>query len=491
MDKQRPHIIVIFGDDIGYGDFACYNPESKIPTPHIDELAGEGMRFTDAHSASAVCTPSRYGLLTGQYCFRSPLKRSVLCGYEPPLIEQGRETVASLLQSVGYRTACIGKWHVGMGFHAKPGETLDFGRQLPWGVPTREFEEKIDFSRPMFGGPTDLGFDTFFGTVGCSTCQPPYAFVEGDAFTTGKFHYDDSATPQKRPGMTAEGWDNKEADLRFVERAVSVIRESARENAPLFMYLCPSAAHEPCTEEDTPEIARGRSSAGHRGDLVWLFDYMVGQVVGALKETGMWDNTLLLVTSDNGGLPGDRLPVPEGSKDAFAFESYGHKANGDLRGYKSHIWEGGHREPLVVTWPGHVQPGSLCAGPVCLTDFYETFREIVGAPRKTTGGEDSFSMLDMLLDPDAPARRDHIIHHSQTGVFSLREGDWKLIFECVSSGGWPPPTDRKSPVPGGPGQLYNLKDDPAEEHNLYAERPDIVSRMAARLMAFKNAGRSA
>lgn len=487
MDK--PDIILILADDIGYGDFGCFNSESRIPTPNLDYLAKIGMSFADSHSASAVCTPSRYGVLTGRYCFRSPLKRSVLVGYEPPLIEPERMTIASLLKSQGYRTGCVGKWHVGMGFQAKDGMALDFQRPLPWGEPKRAFEEKIDFNKPMFGGPNDLGFDTFFGTVGCSTCQPPYAFVRNRNFTTHDFVYKADHTPQMRPGIAATDWENDQADIVFLNEAVSFIEESAKSPDPMFLYFCPSAAHEPCTYKDTPEIARGKSNAGFRGDLVWLFDHMVGQIIETLKRTGRYDNTLLIVTSDNGALPGDRCePQPD---NPFIFATYGHKSNGDLRGYKSHIWEGGHRTPLLINWPGHTKPGSVCSSLVCLTDFFETFREITHSPFISDAGEDSFSILPMLEDPTSPSHRDHIVHHSQTGVFSLRRGKWKLIFECQSSGGWPPPTDRLSPVQGQDGQLYDIEADPYETTNVFDQYPEIVSKMSLELLQLKNDTRTA
>lgn len=484
-----PDIVLILADDIGYGDFSSFNPESKIPTPNLDALAKTGMRFTDAHAASAVCTPSRYGVLTGRYCFRSPLVRSVLAGYEPPLIEHGRMTIASLLKTRGYRTGAVGKWHVGMGFSAKDGMALDFQRPLPWGESTHAFEEKLDFSKPMFGGPNDLGFDSFFGTVGCSTCQPPYAFVRDRHFTADHFTYKADRTPQERSGMTAEGWRNSEADPTFLSEAVSFIEESAKSPEPMFLYFCPSAAHEPCTEEDTPEIARGRSEAGFRGDLIWLFDHMMGKIVETLMRTERYENTLLIVTSDNGALPGDRL-APEPDR-PFVFADYGHRANGALRGYKSHIWEGGHRVPLLVNWPERVKPGAVADGLVCLADFYETFRELTGAAFSPDAGEDSFSMLPMLEDPASPGLRNHAVHHSQTGVFSLRRGKWKLIFECQSSGGWPPPTDRLSPVAGQDGQLYDIEADPYETANVFDRYPEVVSELSRSLLQLKNGARSA
>ena len=225
---QNPNIIFIMADDMGYGDVGCYNPQSKIPTPNMDRLAHEGMRFTDAHSPSAVCTPTRYGVLTGRYCWRSALKSSVLFGYEPPLIEPERLTAASMLKAAGYHTACIGKWHLGLGYSAKAGEEIDFDRPLPWENAEREFEEKIDFSQPLKGGPTELGFDYFYGTSGCPTCQPPYGFIENDRFVIEPSVYHDDPVFTSRPGMMAPRWRHQNADPEIARKAVEYIEQRAQ-----------------------------------------------------------------------------------------------------------------------------------------------------------------------------------------------------------------------------------------------------------------------
>ncbi|MBT7101415.1 sulfatase-like hydrolase/transferase, partial [Candidatus Poribacteria bacterium] len=261
----RPNIVFIMADDMGYGDVGCYNPDSKIPTPNMDRLAEEGVRFTDAHSPSAVCTPTRYGVLTGRYCWRSALKHSVLFGYEPPLIEPERLTVAGLLKRAGYHTAAIGKWHLGLGYSAKPGEDVDFDRPLPWGNATREFEEQIDFTARITGGPTELGFDYFFGASGCPTCQPPYGFIEDDRFVDPPSEYHDDPVFTSRPGMMSPGWRHKDADPKIAAKAVEYIESRAGSDAPFFVCLTSDAPHEPCTDEDNPEFARGKSDAGPRG----------------------------------------------------------------------------------------------------------------------------------------------------------------------------------------------------------------------------------
>ena len=491
MDKSQPDIIFIMADDMGYGDVGCFNPESKIPTPHMDRVAAEGVRFTDAHSPSAVCTPSRYGVLTGRYCWRSRLKHSVLFGYEPPLIEEDRLTVASMLKAAGYDTACIGKWHLGLGFSAKPGESIDFGTPLPWPDATRDEEERIDFTQPLTGGPTALGFDYFFGTSGCPTCQPPYGFIENDRFVVPPSIYRDKARYTGRPGMTAPDWDDREPDPTFARKAVEYIEQRAGSDKPFFLYLTTSSPHEPCLDEVVPEFARGKSEAGPRGDMVWLVDWVVGQVLDALDRTGMTDKTLIMVTSDNGALPGDkkREPGKEYTVDS-AYNTYGHKSCGDWRGYKSHIWEGGHREPLVARWPGKISPGTTSDELVCLTDLTATCAAVCDITLPADAAQDSVNLLPALLGEQIvqPLRAD-LIHHSGNGVFSIRRGPWKCIFDTQGSGGWPPPSG-SGPVPGTPGQLYNIVDDPAERENLWDQREDIVAELRTILERQQSQGRS-
>jgi arylsulfatase A len=477
---MKPNIVVILGDDIGYGDFGCYNPRSGIPTPNIDALARRGMRFTDAHSGSAVCTPSRYGLLTGRYCWRSRLPRGVLYSYEPPLIETDRPTLASVLREGGYRTACVGKWHLGLGYTAREGRPVDFARALPWSDAARDLEESIDFAAPLSGGPLELGFDSFFGTSGCSTCQPPYGFIEGDRFPIPPSIYLEGFPYTGRPGMATPGWDHAEADPVFARKAVEFIQSQAGSSQPFLLYLAPSAAHEPCVDEVVPAMARGRSTAGPRGDLVWLFDWMIGQVVDALRSIDALESTAIVVTSDNGALPGDRVTAPGGGE---TYRTWGHRSCGDWRGYKAHIWEGGHREPLVVSWPGVVEPGAACTDLVCLNDLLATAAEAAQTPVPGGAAEDSVSLLPLLPGrrPPEPVRED-LVHHSATGVFSLRRGPWKLIHETLGSGGWPPPSG-DGPRPGAPGQLYRLDRDPAEENNLFSHERGMVRELTDLLAA--------
>lgn len=489
---QLPNIVYIMADDVGYGDISFYNPESKIPTPNIDRLASEGMCFSDAHAPAAVCTPTRYGVMTGRYCWRSRLRSQVHFGYEPPLIAPGRFTLASLLKSAGYRTACVGKWHLGLGYGVKPGQHVDFERPLPWDFPDRATQEKIDFTRPVTGGPTELGFDYFFGTSGSSTHQAPYGFIENDRFVVPPTIYFDPPEIRgkpglPKPGMMAPGWDNKAVDPTFCKKAVEFIEQQSGADKPFFLYLASAAVHEPCTPADVPDFASGKSQAGPRGDLAWLFDWMVGQVLAALDQTGQAENTLVIVTSDNGALPGDRVVV----NGQVTYRMYGHKSCGDWRGYKAHIWEGGHRIPLLVRWPGRVSPGTVTDSLLCLTDILATVASVVRVQPPDNAAEDSFDMLPVLLgDRSVQPIRDGMVHHSGFGVFSLRHGRWKLILETQGSGGWPLPAGG-GPVPGSPGQLYDLVDDPWEKQNLWDACPEVVASLTALLRTDQAEGRTA
>lgn len=491
---NRPNIIFIMADDMGYGDVRCYNPTSKIPTPNMDRLATVGMRFTDAHAPSAVCTPTRYGVLTGRYCWRTRLKEGVCGGYEAPLIESERMTIASMLKSRGYTTACIGKWHVGLTFHDQNGN------------PTED-ESQVDFTARIADGPTDLGFDYAYYNAGCGTCAPPYGFIENDHFI------DDSFAPfapgaegicdvgafGQWGGMMGRDWVTKDADPTIAEKACEFIRTQAQQDTPFFLYLTPNAPHEPCVEQFVPEFARHQSSAGARGDLVWLFDWIVGRVTATLEEAGIADNTLVIVTSDNGALPGDFVLDKEGQRlytnsdrSEYQYSTYSHKSNGDWRGYKAHIWDGGHRVPFIVSWPGVIAGNTTSDKVICLTDTLATCAAITGCSIPNDAAEDSFNLRPVLFDrpnPKVPVR-EAVIHHSSFGVFSIRQGRWKLILDCQDSGGWPTPRGSR-PIPGTPGQLYDIMADPREQNNLWDARQDIVKRLTKKLNRCRDANRSA
>ncbi len=469
----------------------CYNSQSKIPTPNMDRLASEGIRFTDAHAPSAVCTPTRYGVMTGRYCWRSRLKEGVIGGYAPPLIEPGRLTIASILKEQGYSTACIGKWHIGATFHDSDGN------------PTGK-EDEVDFAQPITGGPVSVGFDYAFWNAGCGTCAPPYGFIENEKFIDEEFSFLDTGeggplnlgrAGQWR-GMEGRSWVTRDADPIIAKKACSYIEERAQADAPFFLYLTPNAPHEPCYDQFVPEFARGKSEAGARGDLVWLFDWIVGEVLDSLKLTGQLENTIVIVTSDNGALPGtftlddqgNRIDAGTGTRE-FVYETYGHKSNGDYRGYKAHIWDGGHREPLIVSWPGTIKSGVVSDELVCLTDVMATCAEIAECSLPNDAAEDSVSILPALLGEAPDPIREAVVHHSSFGVFSIRQGKWKVVLGTKTSGGWPTPRG-EHPVEGAPGQLYDVEADPGEETDLWDEHADVVARLTGLLNEYRQSGRS-
>ena len=351
---KRPNIVYILADDMGYGDVGCLNPESKIPTPHMDALGKNGMIFTDAHSGSAVCTPTRYGILTGRYCWRSPLKNGVLWGYSPPLIDTQRTTVASLLKSRGYHTACVGKWHLGMGWATQDGKEAAEGT--------------VDYSQPIAGGPTALGFDYFFG-IPASLDMDPYVYVENDRGVEAPTEHieERKGLGFYRGGPIAPGFKHKEVLPKFTQKAVEVIDTHVAEqpDAPLFLYLPLAAPHTPILPN---EEFVGKSSIGDYGDFVCEVDWAVGQVVEALTRNGMLDNTLLIVTSDNGCSP---------MADFKHLESQGHDPSYHFRGHKADIFEGGHRIPFIAHWPESIPAGTICDHITCLTDLTATAAEIV------------------------------------------------------------------------------------------------------------------
>ena len=451
VPRSRPNVVLILADDLGIGDPRCYNPDSKIPTPSIDRLAAEGLRFDDAHSPSAVCTPTRYGLLTGRYSFRSRLKWGVLWGDDRLLIEPGRETIPSMLKRAGYATALIGKWHLGLGAYdaAQP-------------------ELKADFSRPFDAGPHSVGFETVFG-IPSALDIPPYVYIEGDRvvaaateLTTGSQRRWAGGGGFWRSGPIAPGFSHEQVMPDLTRRAVSYLERQAADDddRPFFLLLSLAAPHTPWVP--TKEFL-GKSGAGYYGDFVVQIDATVGAVLEALERTGQADDTLCVFTSDNGShwRPED-------------VEQFGHDAHLGYRGMKADIYEAGHRIPLVVRWPGQVAPGSTNAALIGLNDFYRTLAELVGHPSAKNEAEDSISFLSVLKGGEA-ARKDLVLH-SYDGMFALRLGPWKLI-AGLGSGGFSYPF-RVAQKPGEPmGQLYDLSNDRSEQKNLYSERPQLVQRL--------------
>jgi len=471
--SSPPNIVYILADDLGYGDLGCLNPESKTPTPNLDRLAAEGIRFTDAHSPAAVCTPTRYGILTGRYCWRTRLKNSVLWPWEPPLIEAGRLTVPQMLQQQGYHTACIGKWHLGWDWPTKDGKP----------VAEKGTGEDVDFTKPIANGPTTRGFDYYFGTAVPNF--PPYSFIENDR-TVG---IPTAMKPEAMfgwPGPMLEGWHLEAILPGLTEKAVAYLGERAKEpERPFFLYFPLTAPHTPIVP--APEF-EGKSQAGPYGDFVHQVDWTVGQVMQALAKHGLDDNTLVIFTSDNGspGRNGENASGPPGS----VVQDTGHHPSWKLRGMKADIWDGGHRIPFLARWPGRIQPGTASTELICLSDLMATCAAILGEALPNDAAEDSYNLLPALLgeERDGPIR-EAIVHHSGQGAFAIRQGKWKLITQ-LGSGGWTKPASPK-PEPEGPrGQLYDMEADLSEQHNLWMEKPEVVDRLTQLLQRYKAEGRS-
>ena len=468
-----PNIVIIYADDLGYGDVQCNNPEhGKIPTPNIDKLAAQGMRFTDGHSSSGVCTPSRYTLLTGRYHWRTSLQRGVLGGMSPPLLAPDRLTIAGLLKQHGYATACVGKWHLGVT------------------MPQPLTEGTIQ------NGPTTHGFDYYFG-ISASLDMPPYALIENDRFTeapTAVKNFlilsDDRKNPLvmsgerrfNREGPGAPGFESVQALPAFAAKCVEWIK--AHQNQPFLLYLALNSPHTPLAP--TKEW-KGKSGLGDYGDFVMQTDAVVGEVMAALEETGATRNTMVILSSDNGPASYVGTGVSENPRDSQEdghpiknLEAKGHFPAGPLRGYKASVYEGGHRVPFIIRWPEVVKPGGVCDQLVHQADLIRTFAEVVGATLQDNAGEDSFSLLPLLRGEDKPIRGQAICA-SATGTPSLRQGPWKLIMAA----------DTDSNAKDLPSvQLYNLADDLGETKNLAAAMPEKVAEMKALLEKLITDGRS-
>jgi arylsulfatase A len=477
---DRPNIVYILTDDQGYGDVSCLNPQGRIPTPHIDRLAREGMLFTDAHSGSAVCTPTRYGLLTGRYAWRSPLKHGVLGGLSPRLIEADRMTVAALLQEQGYHTACIGKWHLGMDWVVKEGkEVRDLGIESPDQV------WNVDFAEPIRNGPNSVGFDSFFG-ISASLDMVPYAYIENDRITRvpdrdADFPWFLGRERRTRRGPTSDGFDAADVLGEFTRRAMSYIGERATEahrGNPFFLYFALASPHTPILP--TPDW-QGQSRVNAYADFTMETDWSVGQILRALDEHGLTDNTIVLFAADNGCSP---------EADLSELAAAGHHPGGPFRGHKADLFEGGHRVPFVVRWPGRVTPGSHYSHTVCLTDLLATCAELLAVELPDNAGEDSVSLIPALLGQTTESVRHITVHHSINGSFAIRRGNWKLLL-CPDSGGW------SAPRPGSaeaailpPVQLYDLAADPGERINIEAQHPELVRALISQLERVVENGRS-
>lgn len=465
--QERPNIIYILCDDLGIGDVGIHNLEGKIPTPNIDRLGSEGMVFTDAHTNSSVCTPSRYGILTGRYAWRSRLKKGVLSGYDEHLIEPGRMTVPSLLQQHGYHTAGIGKWHLGWDWALKSDDPKD-----------------IDYTKPIQNGPTSVGFDYFFGHI-ASLDIPPYVWVENnmptavpDRITEAKRQ--DVGNGWWRRGPTAPDFNHWQVMDEITDRSIAHIKERAQHDQPFFLYVPFASPHTPVLPTEPYVGSSGLEST--YGDFVTMNDAHVGKIVAAVEAAGISENTLIIFTSDNGC-------SPEANFQELAAQ--GHYPSAQYRGFKADIFEGGHRVPFVVRWPARIKPGSVADDTICLTDLLATCADMLGTTLPVDAGEDSVSILPQLLGTAEASLREATVHHSIDGTFAIRQGPWKLI-DAPHSGGWsdPRPGDKKAWADLPPVQLYHLESDPAETTNLQDEHPAVVRRLRSLLEKYKAEGRS-
>lgn len=477
-EGSRPNIVYILADDMGYGDVQCLNPDrGKIATPHMDQVAAEGMIFTDAHTTSSVCTPTRYSILTGRYNWRTKLQWHVLNGYGLPLIQTDRTTVPSFLSENGYTTAMIGKWHLGLDIPTIDGEEAKPAGGLPkkkgkGAFPTGELSN-IDWKGTIQGGPVDLGFDSWFG-ITASLDFPPYVWIRDRNWIGEGTH----VKAFSRHGPASEDFEAIDVLDKLAAESVEYISTYESEK-PFYIYMPLPSPHTPIVPT---EKWQGKSGIGRYGDFMMQTDDLVGQVVKALETKGISENTLLIVTSDNGCSRAANFK---------ALESHGHFASAQYRGSKADLWEGGHRVPFLVKWPAVIKAGSVSGELTCQTDLLATCAEMLGKELPENVGEDSESIFPLFTGEPTKFSRKGIVHHSVSGHFAYRQGKWKLLL-AKGSGGWTAPTEKTlATVADAPeGQLYDLEADPGEQNNLYLTSPEVVDTLMAQLIEDIANGRS-
>ena len=460
LAADPPNVIVVMADDLGIGDVSPTNPDCKIRTPHLQKMAEQGLTFLDAHTPSSVCTPTRYGLLTGRYNWRSRLARGVLNGTSSHLIPADRPTLGHLMRKADYHTAMIGKWHLGWDWH-KEGK-------------------KIDFTKPVKNGPDINGFDQYYGHCG-SLDMPPYVWVD-----TGRV----TAQPDRVEGVTSQqdryGWYRKgpigsdfkidEVLPHLFDKSIAHVQERAKAGKPFFLYLALPAPHTPIVPVPPFKDASGLNPYA---DFVMQVDHHMGQLLETVKKAGVDENTLVIFTSDNGCSPQANFAL---------LQEHDHYPSGKYRGHKADIYEGGHRVPMIARWPKRIAGGRKTDALACLTDIYSTLEAISGQKRQKLGGEDGFNLLPVFDGKDSSGR-DSLISHSIGGLFAIRQGDWKL---CLSagSGGWSDPRENVAKKEGlPPMQLFDLAKDPGEQKNLLKEHPEKVEALLALLKEQVDNGR--
>lgn len=476
-EKPLPNVVLILADDMGYGDVEFLNPGSKIPTPHLNRMAEEGIAFTNGHAPAAVCTPTRYSILTGEYPWRSRLKQGVLWIWDPPLIRSDAFTLPKMMWEQGYHTACIGKWHLGWDWSTTDGEpaTLENGGR------------NVDYTRPIGGGPLAAGFDYYFGDD--VPGFPPHAFIENDRLVEIPSAWQEGGPGA--PGAKTPGWRYEDLLPALTDRAVSYLAERAKEKIrqPFFLFFSLNAPHTPIAPA---EAFVGKTPAGPYGDFVFQVDHTVGEVLEALEKSGLIRNTLVIFSSDNGAVPFDGTNYTGTFGSIYA---YGHDPNAPLRGVKSDAWEGGHREPFIAYWPGRIKAGRSDA-PVMLTDLVATLADLTGYDLPDTVAVDSYSFFP-LLNGGSGAMRETLVTQSGNGILSIRRGEWKLILSSGSGGSWSEPKGELPVFASVNGfhslknvQLYNLETDISESHNVADKYPEIVGELAEILALQVTRGRS-
>lgn len=487
--SNRPNIVIILADDLGYGDVGCYNSDSKIPTPNIDRLAKQGMRFTDAHSPCTVCTPTRYSLMTGQMAFRIPNGGRVFTGAGgPSLIEPGRLTLPKMLRRTGYSTACFGKWHIGLTFYDTAGNPIHKG--------DLDSVRRIDYGRPIVGGPIDCGFDHFFGTACCPTTDWLYAFIDGTRIPHPPVRQlDRSALPKhpyandNRRGMVAPDFDLEEVDLRFLEKSQEFLQQHAQltPDKPFFLFHSTQAVHLPSFPG---KRFKGKTTSGPHGDFIFELDYVVGQLMQTLESLKFADNTLVIFTSDNG---------PEVPTVYHMRHDHAHDGARPWRGVKRDNWEGGHRVPFIVHWPGNVPAGTTSNQLTSLTDVMATIAELTGFRLPNNAAEDSFSMLPAMRNAGEREQiRPYLLQQGFGGkkYLAIRRGHWKYLAHKGSGGNnyethaMLKEYQLPDTAPEATGQLYDLESDPGEVKNLAAEFPETARELESLLRTSIAAGRS-
>jgi arylsulfatase A len=474
----KPNIVILYADDMGYGDLGANNPASKIPTPNLDRLAAQGMRFTDAHSSSGVCTPSRYALLTGRFHWRK--FHGIVNSFEPPVLNAAELTLPEMLKQHGYRTACVGKWHLGWNWSdiQKPGvkQQADVKKRNNGFAP-----DAFDWSKPISGGPLSHGFDYYFGDDVPNF--PPYAWFENDRVITTPSE-PLNITPrtkegawEARPGPMTPGWDFYAVVPRITDKAVEWIGKQRGQSAPFFLYAPFNSPHAPIVPTDA---FTGKSQAGGFGDFMTQTDSEVGRILRALEENGFAENTLVIFTADNGA-------------ESYAYERirrFRHRSSGPLRGVKRDLYEGGHRVPFLVKWPGVVQPGSVSDALISQVDIFATLAGIVGHELPAGVAEDSHDLLP-VWKRNAPSPRRSIVHNTMAKAYAVRHDHWLLIANKTGAHtNVPAWFDEENGYAKNehPGELYDLRADLAQMHNLYAAEPAKVKELAALLESIRAKG---